>query len=483
MAFRKMPKPRIALGQEAWLSLAVLLMCVLVLTGCGAKATSNLSTGGGGGTGGGGTGGGGGGAAVSSFFGMHINFSTTAWPNVPVAGLRMWDDHAAWSLINTAPGVYDWTLMDTWLAEAQTNKADVLYDLARTPSWAQCPNTDATCGSANATIACSYSTTAGEGGAGQCFPPNDLNVDGTGANQHWIDWVTAVATHSVASSTAHIKYYEIWNEPDSDPQWQGTNAQLVRMAQDARCILLGTNCNSLSTYSKTGIDTSAILLTPAFTSSTKSDVTTAMQSYLSAGGSQYADVVAFHGYLGPNPPEQIATLYTNFSTMLAGLSLQSKPVFNTEASWGVNNPITDPDMQAAWVGRYVLLQIGAGISRFYWYSWDVPGVTLVSSGTLTPAGVAFAQMNQWTSGATTSGACTAQGSVWTCGLTRANGYQAAAVWDTTQTCSNGSCTTVNYSAPSQFTQYIDLAGKTVAISGGTVPVGIKPILLETGNIP
>lgn len=476
MDSQELTRPRLRVPRHLLCAIPIVLCSMLLLPGCGgSKNSSNIIITGGGG-GGGVTGG-----VPGPFFGMHINFPSTPWPNESFTGLRMWDDASSWALVNTAQGTYDWTSVDSWLQQAQAHGADVLYDLARTPSWAQCPNNAAPCGTGT-TQTCAYSVVSGEGGPGQCYPPSDLNIDGTGTNQIWIQWVTDLATHSVSSSTAHIKYYEIWNEPNEPSFWQGSQSQLLRMAQDAQCIIQGKNCSSLSTYSKTGIDPSAMLVTPAFTNTAGQDVSTAVGSYLTAGGGQYADVIAFHGYLGQQPPEAIASVASNVTTAAAGQS--SKPIFNTEGSWGVNNPITDPDRQVSWLSRYVLLQVSAGISRFYWYSWDVDGVNLwnKNTGTTTPAGVAYGEITKWVTGATFSG-CTQQSTVWSCGFTRSGGYQAVAMWDTAQSCSNGSCTTATYSVPSQYTQYLDLAGNTNPISGGNVSVGIKPILLETGNIP
>jgi hypothetical protein len=166
------------------------------------------------------------------------------------------------------------------------------------------------------------------------------------------------------------------------------------------------------------------------------------------------------------------------------------PVFDTEGSWGSNGSIpsiSDPDQQAAFTARYLLVQQSAGIARLYWYGWDYiksdNGDLWTPSG-LTLAGVAYQQTEIWMSGATLSTPCAANGSVWTCSYTRTGGYQALVVWDASQTCNNGSCTTSSFSLPSspQFVQYQDLAGTTHAVSG-TVAIGAKPILLETGNIP
>lgn len=492
MKSQQLAQTRLGVSSRAWAVLPVVLGCALFLPGCGgSKSSSNIAPVVGGGVAPSCSAAPAAGAAPSSIsgglLGMHINHASTPWPDQPVAGLRMWDDGSSWALVNTSPGTYDWSAVDHWLALAQTNGADVVYDLARTPVWAQCSASDTQCGSGNTAVHCAYSSASNspEGGDGQCFPPADLNVDGTGPNQHWIDWVTAVASHSVNSTTAHIKYYEIWNEPNEPAFWQGTSAQLVRMAQDARCIIKGSDCNTGANYPQKGLDPSAVLLTPAFTASSTSDVATAMDTYLTAGGGQCADVVAFHGYLGQNAPEHIATIYSNLAGVLA--SQPGKAIFNTEASWGVNHPITDPDQQTAWLSRYIIVQASLGVSRFYWYAWDIPGVNLWDSTTNadTPAGIAYGQMNSWLNGATIS-ACTqnsANTNIWQCAITRSGGYQALAMWDTSQTCSSGSCTTAPQSAPAPYTQYVDVAGNVTAISGGTVPLGIKPILLENGNIP
>ncbi|HVN18026.1 MAG TPA: hypothetical protein VMU05_04615 [Dongiaceae bacterium] len=406
----------------------------------------------------------------SAFFGMHVHDATTPFPaGYGISGVRLWDTQTAWATTNTSDGQYDWTNLDSRVNQATSNSVDVLYDFGRTPGWAQCSNSSPTCGSGDTTVVCAYTA---EGGSGQCFPPNDLNVDGTGTNQHWINWVTAVVTRY----KGQIKFYEIWNEPNNAINWQGTTAQLVRMTQDARCIISGTECNSSSTYSQKGIDTSAQILTPAFADH---DLDTTLEAYLAAGGAKYSDVVAFHGYPGLNPPEQIQQIAAHV-VGLAGVG--SKPVFNTEGSWGVDVPITDPDQQAAFVSRYILVQQSAGVQKFYWYAWDGSGVNLWTSSGLNSAGVAFTQMVVWTTGVTITSRCTPSGTVWTCGYTRSGGYQAQAVWDTSRTCNAGSCSTSSFSPGSQFKQYLDVAGNKVTVNG-SVPIGAKPILLETGDIP
>jgi hypothetical protein len=122
------------------------------------------------------------------------------------------------------------------------------------------------------------------------------------------------------------------------------------------------------------------------------------------------------------------------------------------------------------------------VQRFYWYHYDYPEGTLfdTSTNTLTKAGVAYGQVFDWTTGAAITQACAFQGgsSVWTCPFVRQNGFQAMAVWDSNQSCSNGNCTTSNFTPPSNMIKYRDLSGNTVSITpGSAVAIGAKPIWL------
>lgn len=410
----------------------------------------------------------------ASFSGMHINLQSTPWPAIPVGAVRLWDSNTGWAQIETANGTYDWSVLDTRVNQALAAGADLLYDLARTPTFAQCSATNKRCGS-GVPVTCSYGD--GGTGAGQCYPPNDLNVDGTGANQYWIDWVTAVATRY----RTRIKFYEIWNEPDITGMWQGTNAQLIRMEQDAHCIIVGTGCSTLSHYSQTGIDPSALITTPAFTSTTSgTTVANATSAYLQAGGGAYADVIAFHGYLGKDKPaEYFLNTFAAMQNAMATASQQSKPLFDTEGSWGSTPWIYDPDQQQSWLARYMLVQQSAGIRRFYWYSWDKGTNPLWShSSGISPAGIAHGQVSEWITGATLTTPCMNIGTVWTCSYTKPNGYQSMAVWDTSQTCSGGVCSSSSFKVPSGYTYWQDLDGNKNRISTTSIRIGLKPILLE-----
>jgi hypothetical protein len=221
-------------------------------------------------------------------------------------------------------------------------------------------------------------------------------------------------------------------------------------------------------------------------------INTWMMDYFNKGGDQFTDVVGFHGYSG-NLAEKITGLVSAIRDgVLTSFNMLNKPLFDDEFSWGTA-AFPDPDEQAGFVGRSMLLHWSSGVSRVYWYAWEdttplwstnsMKGCTTPDpsgTGFICGTGIAFEQVQSWLVGATLKQQCSVTGTVWTCGFTRSGGYQALAVWDTAQKCSNGVCTTSSYKftpVTPNYTHYLDLAGKSHTISGTTVPAGYKPIFL------
>jgi len=378
------------------------------------------------------------------------------WPTVTTSAIRLWGTNTYWGDMNPAAGVYDFTTFDKWLSTAQANGADMIYTFGEIPNWAS-SSPSLVCGNANVPL-------------GSCAPPDDLNSDGTGTNKHWKDFVTAVVTHA----NGQIKYWEIWNEPTVPGYWQGNNSQMLRMAQDAYAIIKS-------------IQPSALVTTPT-PSTGINGVANWMGPYLALGGGQYADIMTFHGYSWKNTPglwpvpEDIVPLVENLKAVLVAYGQDTKPLWCTEGSWGdtSGNGFTDPDLRAAFVARHYLLQASEGVLRYYWFAWDnqVDGLWDYTTGTINDSGTAYQEVENWIVGATPSGQCTAVGTLWTCSYARSGGFQAQAMWDTSQSCSNGSCTTLSIPVGSQYVSYLDLGGQSHTIKNGSVPVGAKPIFMQ-----
>jgi len=361
---------------------------------------------------------------------LTINhWPSVPWPAVPFGSLRTWDTGVIWSNINRQPGVYDWSNFERLLQLAESHGVDVLFTFGQTPRWAS-----------------SKPDAPTEYGPGFCAPPSKL--------EYWDDFVRATVTQA----RGRIKLWEIWNEPQDESFYCGDIATMVELQKRAYKII------------KT-LDPGALVLTP---SPVGGEGPKWMSDFLAAGGGQYADILAFHGYWGINA-EKIVGLIKRYKDVFAAKGEQSKPIWDTEASWGENAQLPDPDAQAAFLVKFYLLHWSGGVSRLYWYSYDnrLFGGLWDKTGGLHKAAVAYQQLHKWILGARLDKPCQVLSGVWTCELSRPDGYHAIIVWQ-----SSGPNT---YSAPSQYKQYRDLDGNVSQITN-MVPIGDKPILIETNAI-
>ncbi len=293
--------------------------------------------------------------------------------------------------------------------------------------------------------------------------------------QDWVDFVTTVINHYNGVTALHVAYYEIWNEASNTKFWSGTTAQMLALAQVA--------------YPIVKTDPYATVLTPSVV---WMNGVKFMTAYLQAGGGNYADALTFHGYpsqTGPGTPRPvpmpesplstnapIMTMISTFRTLADTNGMLGKPMMTTEGGWGTNG-LTDPDMQAAWITHYEILQAGLAASNNLvfqdWFTWGkgASGTIETSTGLPTPAGNAYNVVYKWLVGQQPQ-PCTNDGNIWSCAV-GAN----LIVWDTSQTCSAGVCTTAPYTPPDGYSQYLDITNADNLIAGD-INLGVKPIMLE-----
>ena len=415
----------------------------------------------------------------ASFFAMDtvnpddypkLTFGTLSHPEI-----------GAWAWIEQNKGVYDFSIFDKYIRDAAahglvdgTNTVNMSMTLGETPPWA-----------------------AADPKSCKTIKGFSWCTSGPANIQDWADFVTAVINHYNGITEPHVHYYELWNEMNINLFWTGTQSDMLNLAKAAYPIIQA--------------DSHSMLLTPSVAGSVgniaKTSGTTWMASYLDAGGSEYADGGAFHGYIAEQTgvtlfpmPDQDSTsgckefticygsIVTKANMMRQTLDqhgLTGKPMFDTEGSWG-NGTITDPDMQAAWIAQWYLLQSGLrstdNLQLAAWFTWGNPptfhwGTIETDSGAPSQAGIAFNQIYAWLVGAEISQPCSSTSDgVWTCSLSRSNGYSALAIWNT-----QGSA---SYSPSATYTDYRDLAGNTTKIAQGeTITISPKPVLLETMPVP
>jgi hypothetical protein len=375
------------------------------------------------------------------FFGLHgmsYPANGTPVPYQPWGLIRTWDHwgngNISWSGLEPSRGTFNWTAMDATVNAITNSNVAILHCFGWGPSW-----------------------------AGGTAPTNI---------QDWDDFITAF----VNRYHTKIKYLETWNEAMAgEGFYSGTVPQLALMGQH------------LYTITKS-IDPTVTVLTPDATGGSY-NMSVFYTNYFAAGGTN-ADAIAFHGYCsmaGLNqitPPEEIIGIVTALKGAMNAYGQGSKPIFCTEGDWGSegsggNCPTTDDCV--AFMARHYLLMWSLGVSSYAWYDWENNngswqwGQMWDPTSGLNAAGVAYQQLYSWMVGATMSQPYTVTGSVYTCGFTRPGGYQALAVWDTNR--ASGSA----YTVPNGYVQYRDLAGNLYSISGTTVTIGIKPILLENST--
>jgi len=414
-----------------------------------------------------------------AFFGLHINHPRSSWPPFSFGSYRFWDDATRWQLIEPSPDKWDWEGVDSWIDKVSSHGiTDGTYILGGPPPWAVNLQGDENCDYANP----AKSRTPGQG---ICRPPKDLNDDGSGPNLIWRKAVVTIAEH-FKKSPVHISSWEVWQEfvrrggENLTASWLGTNEQMVRLSQDARCLITGRghvratneNCGQvLKTVGLTEpVDPSSVIIGPTAGRGIKVWDERFEEYWETPGAAEGADIVGLHLY--PKWPEEI---FDGFQFWRATLprAVAAKPIWLTEGGWH-RASIVDPDMQAAFVSRFHLLVRGLGIGRVYWYSYDTPGMGELMG---TKAGDAYKRVYEWMVGNTVTG-CSKEGSIYSCSLTKADGMPMLAVWDASQNCSDGRCSTVDYKVPGKFTTYFSLDNtNSVPIRGSTVAIGAKPILL------
>jgi hypothetical protein len=418
----------------------------------------------------------------ATLFGLHYR---VAFPAVPFGALRCWDCGARWQQIEFRQGQYNFAALDKLLQQAAQHHVEVLVTLSATPPWAsQVPGDKA----------CDYSSTA----AGSCAPPLLLDMAGVGSNTYWRNYLYAMGDHirNLPAGYARPTAFELWNEFTRRPTaWHGTNAQMLTLLQDAICILAGRGEQLCSTGA---MNVPAVGLVPGVEILTPNSVMTAPEinnfhDWLNIVPSASITTLAVHGYVQNGSccaqPETIQKRWQNLENQTPALH-KGKRVWSTEGSWGIGSTnLPDVDMQQGFVPRYYLVGWSSGFERLYWYAYDnLQWGTLYANGALTKAGKAYATTYGWMVGNRMTQLCAPvvlqhhdSSPIWSCGLTKPDGTLLLAVWDTSQTCSKGVCTTSTYTVPTspRYTGYYTLNDNRRHVLGKTVGIGLKPVLLAT----
>jgi hypothetical protein len=255
-----------------------------------------------------------------SFFGMHIHraASTTPWPSVSVAEWRLWDAYVAWPNLEPARNQWRFQMLDRYVALAEQHNVGLLLPLGLSPAWA----------SARPMEKSTYQP-------GFAAEPRD--------SADWRAYVRMV----VQRYKGKIAAYEIWNEPNLKQFWSGSVEQMVELTRQASEIIHG-------------VDPQALVVSPAATQRAGMQW---LAEFLAKGGGNFVDVIGYHFYVSPQPPEAIAPLVESVRRIMAQGGAGSKPLWNTEIGWSSPKPFPSQEQAAAYLVRSAIINWAAGVHR------------------------------------------------------------------------------------------------------------------------
>jgi hypothetical protein len=372
----------------------------------------------------------------AELFGMHFHHlgGTTAWPSVPVAQWRLWDAYVAWPNLEPAKNQWRFETLDAYIALADKHHVGLVLPLGLSPAWA----------SARPQEKSTYKP-------GFAAEPRDI--------EDWRNYVRTVTRHCAG----RIQAYEIWNEPNLKQFWTGTVDQMVDLTREASLIIRS-------------VDPHALIVSP---SATQERGTPWLAAFLSKGGGEFVDVIGYHFYVAPQPPEATVQLASTVKKLMRDAGISEKPIWNTEAGWFLPKPFPN-DLAAAYIVRDFVLNWAVGIQRLYWYAWDNHGwVTLETtesdSETLTPAGHAYAVAFRWLVGARMLGCTEDPTHTWVCELDR-QGIRQRIVWNADE------IRTFNVPAAWHAKSYQLVSGESKAVVETELSIDPTPVLVSSDSL-
>ena len=307
-------------------------------------------------------------SARASYF-MSMEVAPEVTDAVPLnAGMhRLWDMKVAWKDVNPARGVFDWSVLDMRIAQAEASGARPMLVLGLTPTWA----------------AANPSAGDPRWGLGTASPPTNIN--------DWKNYVQAV----VSRYGTRIGAYEVWNEANLQTFWTGSFDELAALTDTAYDIIKSSNSGALVLMAST----TTRLVSPA------AKFTTGYLEALGRYGNPF-DGYTIHTYPAGDIPfdgvsaQRISDIKAWQTAVVKAVGpdspLLDRLIFDTEVNYGLAGPGTRPgtdftDEQGAALLEQTFRDSAAlGIDATFWYLYtaspfDLLGVQMWSGSPLVNA--------------------------------------------------------------------------------------------------
>lgn len=348
------------------------------------------------------------GSIPATYFGMHIHVHDApvggAWPSIPFGAWRLSDTYVSWFDLEPRKGEWRFERLDKYVEFVGRRGVEVVLPFVLSPPWA----------SARPDEPSAYHK------PGLAAEPRDL--------ADWRRYVGKVA----GRYKGKIRFYEIWNEPNTPGLYSGSVDQLVELTRVAREELKA-------------VDPAALLVSPSFVAE---DGLKKLDEFLAKGGGRHVDIVGYHFYVAPEKPEYMLGLIREVRRLMGKHGVAGKPLWNTETGWLIANSrgavdpkhvgfpadtkILSSDEAPAYVARALILSWAAGVQRLYWYAWDnkALGLSEEEGKVLKPAARAYSRTYRWLRDARMNSCRGDSRGIWTCQLIRPGEDRAWLVWTT-----------------------------------------------------
>ena len=453
-------------------------------------------------------------AVPPEFLGIHTNH-LTSWPiQVPAHLFRTLSSTGGsggslWSQMQTGPSTYDFGEIDGDMQATAAQGLAVTFTPQSVPSFVVGRDNSGPIGWSLDGSKRRSCTCASAYAPDHCFPPGDINADGSGTDDGWIAFITALATHVHAAHVANpagysdIAYWENGNEwTYNGQQFCGSFAQMARMLTDEKCIVTGSGPGCTRTPINASAQVTTIALNGGGDALDREYIATVPNIPLGETPAQLADIFNYHCYATfPNAESQIALGIGTLKFVSNNPDLKGKPVFCTEGGWIVGAHGAPPDTwphAADFTARYLLGLASSGVQRFIVFGYDfystvngpgrleqlfdstaahgctVPGL----HGFFCQTGTAWTQIADWLIGVTFAGPCSSTasgtGHIWTCSHTITGQDYHAGQFAWFDVLDN----TALYLVPHGLTRQEDMNGDITPVAdGSSILLSNSPVLL------
>ena len=392
----------------------------------------------------------------SSFFGIHLRWGSTStpWPHLNFSSWRVISPETEWRGLEPRRDEWKFENLDSAVYRATQNGVDILLSLGQTPTWASARPSEQV--------------------------PNGFGASAEPANMN--DWENYLRV-LMGRYKEKIKFYELWNEPyftevygvTGRGHFTGSATKMVEMARIAKRV-------------RDEIDPKARIVSPACVGIHGPEC---LEAFLGAGGNELVDIIGYHFYISP---ERITKNVAQVRRVMERQGVGHLPLWNTESGYLVHeaNKTTQPQLQlgdpftyvldesaiAGQVLKSMILSAKSGVSRYYHYSWDIPGMQVMgkrgAQNTLASAG--FANLLRWLRGVSIE-SCKGDGEgLHACSILSRNGYRGWLLW------AGSSQTTWNSPNGFRAIGYETLDGRYHPLTTSVINISKEPILVRDSKL-